>query len=417
MRSTSQEFFQVLPVKNALANLITHCSGLSADAPLEIATMQALHRILATAPQSPIDLPQFARSTMDGYAVRAADTFGASSTLPAYLRRAGSIAMGQAAESALQPGQALEIYTGAMLPPGADAVVMIERTQAVDEQDIEVLAPVAPGENVVQIGEDVKIGEEILPIGHRLRAQDLGGLLGVGILRVQVRRPLRIGLVSSGDELVPPDESPTLGQVRDMNSYTLRGLIQTHFPDAVVTVYGIAQDTFDSLLGMAESALAANDVLILTAGSSVSTRDLTRDVIERLGKPGVLQHGLAVKPGKPTIIAACDQKPVIGLPGNPVSALLAARQLIIPLLRHMVGENAPHGASVRAELTQNIASATGREDTVPVRLIERDGKRFADPVFGKSNLIYTLIKADGVVEIPLNLSGIKAGQQVDVMLF
>lgn len=413
MHSATHEFFSVLPVRAALDLLFQHIAPLCRTR--EVATTDALGKVLAIAPRSPIDLPSFVRSTMDGYAVRAADTFGASANLPAYLKRAGVVPMGSAPPMILQSGEAIEIYTGAMLPHGADAVVMVERTQIIDENEIEVLAPVAPGENLVQIGEDVRAGAEILPVGHRLRPQDIGGLLGVGIGSVTVSTPPRVALLSSGDELVPPQQTPGQGQVRDLNSYALAALIgQT---GAEARIYGIARDLLEDLLARAQSALAQSDMLVLTAGSSVSTRDLTRQTIQQLGAPGILQHGLAVKPGKPTIIAACDGKPVIGLPGNPVSAMLVARQLIIPTIRYLMGARAALQATIRAELCQNIASATGREDTVPVRLFEREGRRYADPIFGKSNLIYTLVNADGVIEIPLNTSGLKAGSIVDVTLF
>ncbi len=412
MRATS-EFFNVQTVQTTLEMLFAHCRLEPRSETVD--SRAALGRVLASAPRSPVDLPTFTRSTMDGYAVRAADTFGASQTLPAYLTRIGAVAMGAAPAITVGPGQAAEIYTGAMLPPGADAVVMVERTQPLGETEIEVLTPVAPGENLVQIGEDVVQGQEILPAGRRIRPQDIGGLLAVGIVSVDVVVPPRVAVLSSGDELVPPEETPGPGQVRDINSYTLAALMQQ--AGAEVALLGIARDTLDDVASRARSGLDSADMLVLTAGSSVSTRDLTRDVISGLGEPGILQHGLAVKPGKPTIIAVCGGKPVIGLPGNPVSALLVARQIVIPLIRHALGEQQSLPATVKATLTANIASTTGRDDTIPVRLSERDGVLTAEPVFGKSNLIFTLVEADGLVRVALNSNGIKEGTVVDVTLF
>jgi molybdopterin molybdotransferase len=412
MASTS-EFFNVQPVQSALAMLLSHWTPSLQTETLD--PRQALGRVLAAPSRSPIDLPTFIRSTMDGYAVRAADTFGASQALPAYLKTVGSIAMGEVAALTIAKGQTAEIHTGGMLPPGADSVVMIERTQTIGDDEIEVLAPVAPGENLVQVGEDVAQGEAILPPGHRLRPQDIGGLLAVGILSVEVVIPPRVGILSSGDELVAPEETPTPGQIRDINAHTLAALVQEAGGEPVVL--GIARDDLEGFMALAQAGFADCDMLVMTAGSSVSVRDLTREVINGLGEPGVLQHGLAVKPGKPTVLAVCDNKPVIGLPGNPVSALLVARQIVLPIIKHQLGETVSPPGAIKATLASNIASTTGRDDSVPVSLTEKDGEWIAEPVFGKSNLIYTLVNADGLVYVPLNSNGIRAGTVVDVTLF
>lgn len=413
MTKTAQ-FFTVKTVQEVLDDLLPR---LMQRPPAEtIPTSQARDRVVSAAPRSPIDLPEFPRSTMDGYAVIAADTFGATQSLPAYLRIIGTVQMGERPTQRLERGQALEIYTGAMLPQGADAVVMIERTQPTSDHEIEVLAAVAPGENVVQIGEDVAAGDAILPVGHRIRPQDIGGLLAVGITQIDVAAPVRIALLSSGDELVEPHQTPRDGQIRDINAYVLAAMFESH--GAQTLHGGIARDTFDDLYSKARAAFDACDMLVLSAGSSISVRDLTREVIGKLGTPGVIQHGLAVKPGKPTVIAVCDGKPVIGLPGNPVSAALVARQLIVPIIRHLHGQTMPIMPALPAMLTQNIASATGREDTIPVKLTrDEHGAMLAQPIFGKSNLIYTLIQADGLIDIPLNSSGLRAGETVHVQLF
>lgn len=411
--SSTPEFFHVQPVQSALDLLFAQWQP---ELQREVVDVrQSLNRVLARDAYSPIDLPEFRRSTVDGYAVRAADTFGASQSLPAYLKCAGNVLMGAKTTVDVGQGQAVEICTGGMLPPGTDAVVMVERTQRIDAVEIEVLAPVAPGENVIQIGEDTQQGTPILSAGHRLRPQDIGGLLAVGITTIEVTRLPRVGILSCGDELVPPDQTPEPGQIRDINSYSLAAL--TEQSGGAPLMLGIARDTLDDYLALAQAGYEAVDILVLTAGSSVSTRDLTRTVITALGNPGILQHGLAVKPGKPSIIALCHNKPIIGLPGNPVSALVVARQVVVPIIERALGMRPPHLATLRAALTSNIASTTGREDTLPVRLIERDGALFAEPVFGKSNLIFTLVNADGTVHVPLNSGGIPAGTTVEVSLF
>jgi molybdopterin molybdotransferase len=409
----TKEFFTVKPVADALNTLLSHITRSSRTE--TIATTDALGRVIATPPASPTDLPTFIRSTMDGYAVRAEDTFGASQSLPAYLQTITPVLMGERPTQTVNLGEAASIHTGGMLPDGANAVVMIERTQPVDDNEIEVLAPVAPGENLVQIGEDVSIGAEILPTGHVVRPQDIGGLLAVGITQIEVFDAVRVAIMGSGDEIVHPSQKPTYGQIRDINSYTIAALCQS--AGVHVEILGIASDEFNDIADKARQGIERADILVISAGSSVSTRDYTRDAINQLGQPGILQHGLAIKPGKPAIIAACDGKPVIGLPGNPVSALLVARQILIPTIEYLQGKLPRHAGTIRATLTANIPSTTGREDTVPIRLIQSEHGFEAEPIFGKSNLIYTLVSADGLATIPLNSNGLKAGTQIDVHPF
>ncbi len=407
------EFFNVQPIESALATLFDHWTPQPQSE--TISTQHALGRILAETITSPIALPEFRRSTVDGYAVRATDTYGATQSLPAYLKCVGEIHMGQPASIDTQQGETVSIHTGGMLPDTADAVVMVERTQQFSADEIEILAPVAVGENVIQIGEDVGIGDVILKKGQQLRPQDIGGLLAVGVTEIPVTLPPKVGILSSGDELVTPDEIPQAGQIRDINAYTLASLIQQ--AGAAPHIIGIARDTLEDYLTHARNGFAQVDMLVLTAGSSVSIRDLTRDVIDSLGTPGVLQHGLAVKPGKPTLLAVCDNKPVIGLPGNPVSALLVARQIIISLIHHHFGITSRSPFTQSATLTANIPSTTGRDDTIPVTLHQDGNSLMATPVFGKSNLIFNLIHADGLIHIPLNSNGLKVGTNVKVFSF
>jgi molybdopterin molybdotransferase len=353
---------------------------------------------------------------MDGYAVRARDTFGASESLPAYLEVVGEIRMGQAPDITLATGQAAVAYTGGMLAHSADAVVMVENTQRIDATSIEVLRPVAPGENVVQVGEDVRSGEVIVPAGSVLRPQDIGGLLALGITQVQVRCRPRVAIVSTGDEIVAPDSAPAPGQIRDINTYTIAALVEQ--AGGVPVPMGIVQDDYEAQRQMAIEGLAQADMLIFSAGSSVSSRDMTVQVLHSLGPPGVLVHGIAHRPGKPTIIALIEEKPAFGLPGNPVSAMIVFRLLVRPILYALTGcIQMPQPKTVPARLTKNIPSVPGREDHVQVRLSHTDGEWRAEPVFGKSNLIYTLIRADGVVVVPLDQGGLYAGAEVPVQLY
>ncbi|MEJ2749772.1 MAG: molybdopterin molybdotransferase MoeA, partial [Anaerolineae bacterium] len=371
---------------------------------------------------APHALPAFRRSTMDGYAVKAADTYGASGSLPAFLQVVGEVPMGQAANVELQTGEAALVHTGGMIPETADAVVQVEHTQIVGALharppfEIEVMKAVAVGQNVLQVGEDVAKQAEILPAGHILRPQDLGGLLALGITQVAVSRRPRVAILATGDEVVPPDQWAGPGQIRDINSYTTAGLVRR--AGGVPVLGGIVPDNFAALQKAAQEALAGADMLVMSAGSSVSVRDMTVEVIDGLGEPGVLLHGVATRPGKPTIVGAVGQKPVIGLPGNPVSAMVQFDMFGVPAIYHLQGVTTlPRRGLVWARLGQNIASESGREDYIPARLVESDGGLTAVPVFGKSNLIYTLVNADGLIKVPLNKAGLLAGEQVEVRLF
>jgi molybdopterin molybdotransferase len=382
----------------------------------EIATASALGRVLAQDLSAPEPLPPFPRSTVDGYAVHAADTFGASASLPAYLRLVGEVPMGAAASIHIQPGQAAIVHTGGMIPQGADAVVMIEDTQQMGTAEIEVLKPVAVGQNILAQGEDVQPGQVVLKAGSLLRPQEIGGLMALGLTTIAVVSKPRVGLISTGDEVIPPAEKPRPGQVRDVNSHALAALVQRGGGEPLL--YGIIPDDPQSLYEAARRAQGECDLVVITAGSSVSARDMTAQVVERLGKPGVLVHGIAIRPGKPTILAIADELPVLGLPGNPVSALVVGRLFILPILQRLLGLRRPilH-PGVSATLSTNLASETGREDYVPVRLVQGDHGWQAEPVFGRSNLIFTLVRADGWIRIPPEATGLGDGEQVWVTLF
>ena len=381
-----------------------------------VATSDALGRVTAEDILSPEDLPAFARSTMDGYSVRSRDTFGASEGLPAYLDLVGEVPMGVESNVRVGVGQAATAYTGGMLAHGADAVVMVERTQTLDDTAIEVLRAVAPGENVVQVGEDVRKGEPILSKGSVIRPQDIGGILALGITSVSVNRKPIVGIISTGDELVPPDEKISPGQIRDINSYTISALVEQSRgkPWRIALV----SDDFEAQRQSAVEGLSTCDALVFSAGSSVSSRDLTADVLSSLGEPGVIVHGISIKPGKPTVVGAVNGKPVFGLPGNPVSAMVVFDLLVRPTIYHLSGcKTVPPQSTARATLARDIPSVAGREDYVPVRLEGYEDCVSAEPVFGKSNLIYTLVKSDGIVKVPLDKSGLYAGEVVDVRLF
>lgn len=407
-------FFRVVSADEARA----HIRSIDPVGVETVAVRNASGRVLAKQLKAPVDLPHFHRANMDGYAVRAADTFGASASAPAYLRLAGSIEMGQAVRQVLRKGQAMRIATGGMLPPGADAVVMVEHAEEVGDGTVEVHRGAAPWEHVLRIGEDVARGSEVFPARVRLRPRDVGALTGLGILRVRVFRRPRMGLISTGDEIVPPDRTPRAGQVRNINQYSLAAMGEEE--GAVVTDYGVVADRADKLRRTLAAALADNDVVFLSGGSSVGTKDLTVDVITSFPRSDVVFHGISVAPGKPTILARALGKPVVGLPGHPVSALVIFELFGVPLLR-VAGGEAPASAFAprrltRARLSQNVASEAGREDYVRVRLFQNDGARLAQPLPGKSGAIFNLVHADGLVRIPAGAEGLEEGCEVEVLL-
>jgi molybdopterin molybdotransferase len=415
------EFFNVLPPDDACKLLLERLTAVLP--PETIPTENALERVTAVPVYAPHALPAFRRSTMDGYAVKAADTYGASGSLPAFLNVVDEVPMGQAANVALKTGDAAIVHTGGMIPETADAVVQVEHTQIVGAAlharppfEIEVMKAVAVGQNVLQVGEDVAEQAEILPAGHILRPQDLGGLLALGIIEVAVSRRPRVAILATGDEVVAPEQWAGPGQIRDINSYTTAGLVQQ--AGGIPILGGIISDDFAALQTAAKEALADADMLVMSAGSSVSVRDLTVEVIDGLGEPGVLLHGVATRPGKPTIVGVVENKPVIGLPGNPVSAMVQFDMFGTPAIYRLQGvQRPPRRGLVWAALGQNIASESGREDYIPARLEEGEDGLTAVPVFGKSNLIYTLVNADGLIKVPLNKAGLLAGEQVEVRLF
>lgn len=411
------EFLTLLPPDTARTLLLSHLSRPISDSE-SIDVPSALGRILAEDIVAPHPLPDFQRSTVDGYAVRAGDTHGVSDSLPAYLKLAGEVPMGDAPDFEIDAGHCALIHTGGMLPHGADAVVMLEYVQSAQKDEIEIFRAVAEGENVIRVGEDVAQGQTVQAKGSLIRPAEIGGLMALGLLQIKVVRKPRVGLISTGDEVIDPGQSPRPGQVRDVNSFTLSALVEKS--GGAPKLYGIVADEFVALKKAAAQGLSECDLVIITAGSSASTRDMTADVIRSLGAPGVLVHGINTRPGKPTILGVCDGKAVIGLPGNPVSALVNGYLFVVPVLEKLLGALPRPQATVLAQLTVNLPSQAGREDWWPVKLIVNRNSAIenltAEPIFGKSNLIFTLAAADGLLRIPPDATGLSAGETVEVYL-
>ena len=407
--AASREFFTTRTVAEALAGFRPDRRTGTETVPLHL----ALRRVPVQPVTAPHPLPGFPRSTVDGYAVRAADTYGVSEGLPGYLTVTGAVRMGAAPEAAVTPGSAVAMPTGGVIPPGADAVVMIEYTAEVMPGTIEVVRPVAPGEGVVRADEDARPGDEIIGSGRPLRPQDLGMLAAAGVTSVTVHKKPVVTIFSTGDEVVPAD-TPELkpGQVRDATAAALVALVADAGGEPVFG--GIMPDDPGALETALRDALPASDVIVISAGSSVGARDETATAVARLGEPGIWCHGLAIKPGKPTLLADCAGVPVIGLPGNPRSALVVFRLIGAPVVRLVGGCPAPPPEpSTRARLSRDLASATGRLDVIQVKI--SDG--VAVPVFGLSALLSVLTAADGYIVIPDEATGLDAGSEVTVILY
>ena len=411
--SMMKEFFKVLDVGQVLA-LAPSFDRLPAE---DIPLAEAAGRVLSQDVIADADLPDFARSTVDGYAVQAASTFGAAEASPAFFQVVGSIAMGESPGFSIAAGQAARIATGGMLPLGADSVVMLEHADALDAATIEVLRSVAPGQHVITVGEDFEKTAVIAYGGRRLRPQDTGVLAAFGRTRVRVTRRPVVGIISTGDEVVPTDVTPGPGQIRDVNSYTLAGLIAES--GAVPLAFGIVKDDFATLHAACARVLDRCDMLLVSGGSSVGVRDFTVEVIAAFPGSEILVHGIAISPGKPTILARVLGKPFWGLPGHVVSAMVVFARIVRPFLRHLAGASdlLSQDTRIPARLSRNVASAQGRTDFVRVRLVRGADGIWAEPILGKSGLLNTMVKADGVIEIGKNVEGLDQGTEVEVMLF
>jgi molybdopterin molybdotransferase len=383
----------------------------------EIAIERAGGYNLAKTVISPEDVPDFNRSTVDGYAVLARESFGAGESIPAIFELAGEVLMGKSAPP-ISAGQCCLVHTGGMLPDGTDAVIMIEDTE-VSGHYVNCFKQIAPGENVIHRGEDLKSGATVLEAGQQLRAPEIGLLASIGLTEVSVHRQPQIGFFSSGDELVSySSKQLAAGQIRDSNAPAVGYLAQQF--GAGFKYGGILPDNFEIFLAKSQALLEEVDFLVFSGGSSVGSRDFTARTMQELGKPGLLVEGIAIQPGKPTLLAKCNHKPVLGLPGHPVSALniftIFGRAIIDQLAGRISKRLKPTLSTI---LVRNVASRTGRTDYVRVKL-EKDettGKLNAIPIFGRSGMLRTLAEADGLLVVPPEKEGLSAGEQVQVCLW
>ncbi len=408
-------FFNV----QTLEQVLDRAGALSPLSSVPVALDAAGGRTLAADLRAPHDLPGFDRSTMDGYAVRARDTFGAGESSPAYIALAGEVVMGQAPDFSLAPGQCARIGTGGMLPDGADAVVMVEHTRLLEADMIEVARSVAPGGHVVGRADDAAKGQVLLAAGTTLRAQDVGLLAALGVDRPEVLRRPRVGVISSGDEVVPVDRAPGPGQVRDVNTSTLGQLVRQ--AGGVPVSLGLLPDDEAVLTEAVARSQREHDLTLISGGSSVGTRDLTVQVFTAFEDAELLVHGVSVAPGKPFIWVRAGAHQLLGLPGQVTSCVIAFYLFVEPMMERMLGRPAQTFArfpEARARLTRNLPAAPGRESYVRVRThVDDTGCRRAEPLFGKSGLLHTLTRANGLVRVPLGHEGLDEGAEVTVLLF
>lgn len=364
---------------------------------------------------SNVNVPSFRRSTVDGYAARSKDIAGASESIPSILDFKGEVSMGETARSNIDaPGQCIYVPTGGMVPGGADCVLMIEYTDKLDEDTILANTAAAPLDNVVQIGEDIKIGEVVIKKGSKLRPYEIGVLSSLGIGQVKVFRKPKIGIISTGDELVECNTSPVNGQIRDINTNLLYSLVIAK--GAIPIKYGIIKDEYPLIKAAMEKAISQCDIVLISGGSSVGTKDHTVKVIQAIGKPGILVHGIAIKPGKPTIIGKAKDKIIFGLPGHPLACAVIYNTLVSFYIDKLTCKDEKE-YFIKCEFEINYHKAKGREEYLPVKVENCDGKLIAKPVFGKSGIITGFSKAWGYVKIEKNEEGLNKGQLVEVYKF
>jgi len=381
-----------------------------------ISLMEAKNRVLAKDVKSPVDIPPFDKSAMDGYAVIAEDTFGATINNPITLKLVGEVSIGKATTIEVSNGKAAFVYTGSKIPQGANAVIMFEHTSRVNFDKIEVNSSVTPSQNISKIGEDVKENELILKRGIKLKFQDLGMLAAMGFSEIDVLRKPKIAILSTGNELVPVEESGKTTKDIDVNRITISAMCLDI--GAEIIDLGIAKDNFKEIKSKIEKGLIAGDIVIVTGGTSVSNTDLTAEVINSIGKPGMIVHGISLRPGKPTGLAIVNGKTIVSLSGYPIAAIVGFEALVKPILIKLQGIHEMPIPKIKAKMIRRVASTLGERNYVRVRVEKSDGDFIASPVRMKgSGILSSMIRANGFLIIPEDREGVDEGEEVEIQLF
>jgi molybdopterin molybdotransferase len=403
------ELFNVVSVKEA-KDIIDNSFDYELGSE-KINILESTGRVCFQDIKSQCNVPEFKRSTVDGFAVNSRDVFGASEAMPSMLDLKGEVLMGQAPPSDIAPGECLYVPTGGMLPQGADSVVMVEYSDKLDENTVLIYSPVAMGDNVIQVGEDINTEDIVIKKGDKLRPYEIGVLASMGISEITVFKRPRVAIVSTSDEVVPCNAKPALGEVRDINTYLLWSLLVEDGFEPVS--YGIIKDDYELLKCTVDKAFNECDLVLISGGSSVGKKDQTLKVIGSYGNGEVLVHGIAVKPGKPTIIGKHKEKIIFGLPGHPLACSIIYKILVKYYINNLMSHDEKiYGTS--AAVSINYHKAKGREEYLPVTLEEIDGEVIAKPVFGKSGLITVFSRAFGYIKIDRNIEGLKEGQLIEV---
>lgn len=408
------EMFKVHSVKAAREKMMENFQDFKMEIE-EVDIIDAEGRILGEDIYSKLNVPHFRRSTVDGYALRSRDTHGASDSLPMFIEKIGEVEMGKAATEIVREDTAVYVPTGGMVPEGADAVVMIEYVEVLDDINIIVSKSVVQKENIIEIGDDIKENQKVLLKGMKLRPQDIGVLSSIGIYTVKTIKMPSISIISTGDEIIDPREELKPGKIKDINTYTIAAMAKEIGLNVIERV--VVKDDKELLKATLEDALEKSDMVALSGGSSVGTKDISSIVINEIGSPGVFVHGVAMKPGKPTILAKVKDKPVFGLPGQPTSAIIAFKVFVEYFVRKIINIDEYEGRFVEAEMKVNIPSAAGKETYQMVYLKKEEDKYIAEPVNGKSGMITLMSKAKGYIKINEDIEGITAGEKIRVNLF
>lgn len=406
------KLLKVDTVQQVMDKMNSHFSDLKLDIEL-VNIEQALNRTAAEDVYSDCSIPDFNRSTVDGYAIIASDTFGVSESIPVFLTVIGQVEMGKATELIVSKGKAVYVPTGGMVPQGADAMIMIEHIEEVDDITIAAYSAAAPGDNIIKIGDDVSVGNQLVAKGRVIKPQDIGALAAAGIRQIKLFERPRVAVISTGDEIADPFGNIEYGQIRDINTFALAAMLEDL--GAIVTMRTVIKDEFELLQAGVEEALQQSHIVLVSGGSSVGTKDVTAKVFDALGEPGVFVHGMAVKPGKPTIVGKVRGKAVFGLPGHPVSAIIVFKILVEYLIAKLMCRE-KQKLTIPAICSCNIHSSPGKETYQMVQLEHRDGGYTAIPLHGKSGAISLVSKAQGFVKIPHNKEGLRKDEIIVVEL-
>ena len=407
------DFFNVLSVDEVKKILKNNFGNIKIKSE-KINIINSLDKILSKDIISEVNVPDFNRSTVDGYAIKSNDSHGCSDFMPSFLNIVGEVEMGGIAKESISFGNAIYVPTGGMIPEGADAVIMIEYVEKLDENTIAINKPVSIGENIIYQGDDIKKGHIVLNKGKKITPQDIGVLASLGINEVEVYSSIKFYIISTGDEIIDIDEELKFGKIRDINGYALSGLISKLGGTVINKV--IVKDNYDLLKEEVKNGIEKSDIILISGGSSVGVRDFTYDVINSFDGQGILVHGVALKPGKPTIIGECFNKPIFGLPGHPVSAIIVFKIFVEYLLSEILNIK-ENSYNINAIIDSNLHSSPGKQTYQMVSIEERDGKYYAVPNFGKSSMITLLSKSCGYVILDGNDEGLYKGQEVKVHLF